>query len=259
MDKLISMLDDENVDVATPQVNSRNEYNKLDKEKVKLQLQTRKDLEEIQTELLGKTFDERFDWIVAKKEAANKLFTANNFQEAQKIYLKALMGITDKDLTAEQTAKLNQIKFSILCNMAIAAAEMCSNKKSISLLNQAAKINDTDKLNYLFATNYFKLQEYDIAVKYINKAYEMVQKSENKEKIQFYKETRNKILTRSREHYEKEKAMYSKIFESQSTSAEGLQSDSFQEAQKTVKLAPSICQRIRGWIRDRWSNRKKLA
>lgn len=237
MEKLISMLDDEHVDVATPQVGGRNEYNKLDKEAVKLQLQTRKDLEEVQLELVDKTFEERKQWILDKKAEGNGLFLTKKYPEALKVYLRALMGVSS-DLSETESAELDQIKFSILTNMAISAAEMGAPKKSISLLNQAVRITDSPKINYLFATNYFKLQEFELATEYIDKAWDMVQEAGDESRLDFYRQTRDKIHAVHQSHLKKERQMYKNMF-----------GESVPLVPKTPTDAPtrpkSVCERLK--------------
>ena len=200
------------MDVASPHLNSRNEYDKLDKERVKLQLQTRKDLEESQLELFQSSFEVRKSWILKKKEEANSQFQLRNFDNAQKIYLKALMGLTDKDVSAEEQNQLSEIKFSILCNMALAALELKMPKKSISLLDQAAKISNSAKLNYIYAVNYFGFQDYEKACGFIDQAFEMVVAERDENRVDFYKKTQEKMHLAFQAHVNKEKNMYKKMF-----------------------------------------------
>lgn len=212
MEKLISILDDANVDVASPHLNNRNEYDKLDKERVKLQLQTRKDLDEIQMELFESTFEVRKNWILKIKEEANTEFQLKKFDNAQKLYLKALMGLTEKDLSAEEQKQLSETKFAILCNMAIAALELKMPKKSISLLDQAAKISNSAKLNYIYAIVYFGFQDYQKACDFIDQAYEMVVQAKDEIRVEFYKKTMDKMHFELQKHVNKEKNMYKKMF-----------------------------------------------
>ena len=87
MEALSELLDNDNIDVAIPDNRGHQQYDKIDKGALKWQLNTKKDLSEIQNMLKDHTFDEWLEWMENKKREGDALYGERRFEDALHIYL----------------------------------------------------------------------------------------------------------------------------------------------------------------------------
>lgn len=130
MDELIKVLGDERVQVANPNKDSRGQHTQLDKNQVKQQLETKKNLMEVSKDLDGKSFKERIEWLIDKKKKGNKLFGNEKYKEATEIYLKGLMGLTDGN---SQTEKKEMADLKEILTLNLAMSQFYSGKEEAAL------------------------------------------------------------------------------------------------------------------------------
>lgn len=216
MEELAKLIDNENVDVAYPEPNRINRYDKVDKKAVQTKIRTNEQLKKIQKELEHKSYEDRLKWIQAGKTTADNLYYENKFDEAMKEYLKALMGLNYDGLTNDQRMYFDkEVKLKILINMGLCAYNIRHYEKTIKFLEQAKLISDEPKIYYVYALVMFKLQNYEEALEMINKAIERAYNNYSESVIDGYKSFQTKISKKLREVRQKEKELYKNIMKAE--------------------------------------------
>lgn len=162
MEQLINILGDDRVSVASVEKDNRGRNPGLDKEQVKKQLEVKNQMGEVAKELEGKSREERIDWLDSKKSKADELYKSSDFGEALKIYLEALMGLSDEVLGSDV---VKEYKIKICMNMAMCSLESKNAPKAMSLINQAIQVNVNYWKSHLKkGIIYERMEEYDDAV-----------------------------------------------------------------------------------------------
>ena len=97
--------------------------------------------EDAKSELEGKNWEERYDWILKQKEEGNKLYKAQSHQEALDVYLKSLCGFDfGSDQTREQQERVEkELKAPILNNMALCLMKQKKHQQANKILDQVLK------------------------------------------------------------------------------------------------------------------------
>lgn len=162
MDELINILGDERVSVASVEKDRRGRNPALDKEQVKKSLEVKNQMQNIATDLEGKSKEERLAWIEAKKTQADAQYKEKSFGPALQTYLEALMGLNEEALG--ETA-VRDLKVRICMNMAMCALENKNPHKALSLADQAAAVDKGYwKPHLKKGVIYERMEEYDLAV-----------------------------------------------------------------------------------------------
>lgn len=121
--------------------------------------------------LKGKTWQERYDWIVGQKDETNKLFKSGVYDQAIDGYLKALCGLDFGKQTAEEEDRVNkELKAPILNNIAACLIKQGKLQRANIMLE---KVLQADPENFKAWTrkvaNLIKLGEVDQAKKALTK------------------------------------------------------------------------------------------
>lgn len=215
MNELVKLMDNEHIDVAYPELDRHNRYEKVDKKAVQNKLRTTEQLNKIQKELDGCDFEKRFAWIMDVKSKADGLYYEKKFEEALKEYLQALMGLNYEGLDETHKQKLDtEGKLKILMNMALCSYNMQQYAKANKFLEQAENVHHEPKIYYIYALSMFKQQNYEAALKMINKAMHEAEGKYTEDVVKGYSELRLRISRSLKGVTEKEKQLYGKLMSS---------------------------------------------
>lgn len=214
MDELAKLMDNENVEVAYPEVNRFNHYDKVDKKIVQNKLRTNEQLNKVQKDLEGSSFEQRLHWIMEVKATGDKLYYDGKFEDALKEYLRALMGLNYEGLTTEQHTKIDiEAKLKILMNMALCSYNMQQYGKAYKFLKQAESVHSEPKIYYIYSLAMFKELEYENALQMINKAITGAENKYSSEIIESYRNFKVKITKHLRNVVDREKQLYKNIID----------------------------------------------
>lgn len=146
MDKLIDLIGDERVSIASVEKNKWGANESLDKEAVKKSLEVKKKLNDTMHLLDDKSPEERIEWIDEQKSKADNLYKSKDFAQAMQVYLDALMGLNEQALG---NATVKSYKMKICGNMAMCAVELNQTNKALELIKQAIMVDQDYYRNYL--------------------------------------------------------------------------------------------------------------
>lgn len=94
-------------------------------------------------ELKDATFDERWNWIVARKDEGNAEYKNKEYEGAIDGYLLALCGLGfDKSISQDQKEKVDkELKLPVLNNMALCLINQKKYARALQMLDQVDKID----------------------------------------------------------------------------------------------------------------------
>ena len=215
MDQLSDLLNNENVEVAFPEKNRMNRYDKVDKKAVQQKLKTTDQFTKVQKMLEDKDYDGRMEWMLARKKCADELYYKKEFEKALELYLEVLMGLSYEGLNETQKEEMDhKVKLKVLMNMALCSYNDNKNFKALKFLEQAEKVKTEAKIYYIYALVYCKEEMYKDAFAMIQTAIDYSKDKYTEETILQYHKLKSKIAKMHNTSLSKEREMYKGIFDS---------------------------------------------
>ena len=149
---------------------------------------------DVANELRGKSWDERYAWILKIKDEGNVLFKAEKIAEAIDVYMKALCGMDfssydhGKDFKARELRVNKELKAPILNNIALCLNKQGKYQRAVTMLDQVLEADPSNaKAWQRKIQNQLLLGEVEEASKTIVKAEKVAVQEDDKSKLRQFK------------------------------------------------------------------------
>lgn len=164
MDQLNEIFENNNIEIAVPTDPGNQRFNKVNKEAMKKQLDTRQRTAQMQSIIRALPKEKRAEHILSLKAIADSLFKSKNYSEALAGYMDIVMSTTQDEMSPEEKERFEkEILIKVFCNMATTCYQLKKFQAAIDLAAKAREIEPSARGDFIAANSALRLEKYGLA------------------------------------------------------------------------------------------------
>ena len=212
MDQLNEIFENNNIEIAVPTDPGNQRFNKVNKEAMKKQLDTRQRTAQMQSIIRALPKEKRTEHILSLKAIADSLFKEKNYSEALAGYMDIVMSTTQDEMTPEEKEKFEkEILIKVFCNMATTCYQLKKFQAAIDLSAKAREIEPNVRSDFIAANSALKLEKYNLAREFTLSAISLTPENDT-EKREELKDLLERISSDQKADDRRQKNLYGGFF-----------------------------------------------